>query len=256
LIASSVMSKKLASGADAIVLDVKAGTGAFMPDVERAGELARMMVEIGAHNGKQVVALVTRMDQPLGAAVGDAVELAEAVAVLSGGGPADVAELCGVLAAHMLVLGGVSRNLDDGIARAQEGLRTRIGLAKLRQMVIAQGGDPSAIDNPELLSRGLERISIAPDRHGFVAGLDARQIGLAIHDLKAAVGDRKPYCGALLHRKVGDAADGELAVLLHPAGARSAAISAANRIRAAYYVSDTAPPAAPLVAETISSRSL
>ena len=256
LIASSVMSKKLASGADAIALDVKAGAGAFMPDVARASELARMMVEIGAHNGKRMVALVTRMDQPLGAAVGDAVELAEAISVLSGEGPADMVELCQTLAAHMLVLGGVSRDLDDGVARAREGLRTRVGLAKLRQMVIAQGGDPSVIDSPELLFRGLERIPITLDRQGVVASLDARQVGLAIRDLKAAAGDRKQYCGTLLSRKVGDAADGEAAVLLYPSGVRNAAASAANRIRAAYCVADAAPPAAPLVAETISSRSL
>jgi pyrimidine-nucleoside phosphorylase len=254
LIASSVMSKKLAAGADAIVLDVKAGGGAFMTDVESASDLARVMVDIGARHGKRMVAVVTRMDQPLGRAVGDAVELAEAVATLGGGGPPDLVELCEVLAAHMLVLGGVAASLDDGRARARQGLRSGVGRAKLREMALAQGGDPAALDDPDLLTRGLEQMPVHLDRSGIVVGLDARQIGFALRQLKAAAGEKRRSCGLLLHTKVGDAAgEGEGATLLYPAGARDAALAAANRVRAAYHIGAAAPPSPPLVAATFAS---
>ena len=254
LIASSVMSKKLAAGADAIVLDVKAGGGAFMADIERAGELAQLMAGIGAHHGKRVVAVVTRMEQPLGRAVGDAVELAEAAATLAGDGPGDFVELCEILAGHMLVLGGAAADLDDGRARARQGLGSGIGLAKLKEMVLAQGGDPAPLDDPGVLTRGLERTPILLDKPGIVAGIDARQIGFAIRDLKAAAGERKHSCGVVLHRKVGDTAgDGPAAALLYPTGARNTALAAANRIRAAYLVGEAAPPSPPLVGATFAA---
>jgi len=253
LIASSIMSKKLAIGADAMVLDVKAGRGAFMPDVERARELAETMVDIGARHGKHVVALVTSMEQPLGRAVGDAVELAEAVATLAGHGPDDLVELCETLAAHMLVLGGAAADLDEGRAHARQGLQSRVGLAKLRQMVVAQDGDPAVIDNPALLSRSLQQVPIRSARPGVIAGLDAREVGSALRELKEAAGRRQHACGLLLHQKVGGVLSEEetMAVLLFPSEAHAAACRAASRIRAAYHISDRASPTTDIVAAVV-----
>ncbi len=254
LIASSVMSKKLAVGADAILLDVKAGSGAFMPDLARARELAQAMVNIGVQHGKRMVAVVSRMDQPLGRAVGDAPELAEAVAALSGRGPRDLVDLCQVLAAHMLVLGGVSSDLADGRARARRALVSGQGLAKLRQMVAAQGGSPDTLDDPESLFRQCDRIPIAMDRRGAVVALDARRVGSAVRDLQALAGEERHACGLLLAKKVGDEVRGDtLAFLLVPRAARGAAEDVAARIRAAYQIGDRLPPAPQVVADTITS---
>jgi len=254
LIASSVMSKKLAAGADAIVLDVKAGGGAFMSDVGRASDLAQLMVDIGAHHGKRMVAVVTRMEQPLGRAVGDAVELAEAIATLAGRGPDDLVELCEILAGHMLVLGGAAAHLDEGRTRARQSIASGIGLAKLKEMVVAQGGDPAPLDCPDLLTRGVERLPIILDRPGLIVAIDARQIGFAIRDLKAKAGESKRSCGVVLSRRVGETAgNGAVATLLYPAGTRDPALAAAASIRAAFRTGEAAPESGPLVAATFSS---
>ncbi|MDH4180332.1 MAG: thymidine phosphorylase, partial [Armatimonadota bacterium] len=209
LIASSVMSKKLAVGADAIVLDVKAGRGAFMPDVEGARALAQAMVDIGARAGKRAVALVTRMDEPLGTAVGDGPELVEAIATLAGRGPADFVELCEIVAGHMLSLAGAASDPDDGRKRAQRGLASGMGLTKLREMIVAQGGRGDVLDDPEVLPGNPERITVSAERDGYVAGIDARRIGLLVRDLKVRAGERKAECGVLLHKKSGDLTAGE-----------------------------------------------
>lgn len=252
LIASSVMSKKLAAGADAIVLDVKVGAGAFLPDLPRARALAEMMADIGARHGKRMVAVVTRMDQPLGLAVGDGVEFAEAVAALSGRGPRDLADLCEVLAAHMLVLGGAASDPAAGRALARDGLARGVGLGKLREMVVAQGGSPEAVDDPESLLRGAARAPVALDQRGVVAGLDARRIGLAVRELKAAAGADRRACGVLLCRKVGETADADpVAFVVAPRAAQAAAQRTVAEVRAAYCVGGDAPAANDLVAATI-----
>jgi pyrimidine-nucleoside phosphorylase len=254
LIASSVMSKKLAAGADAIVLDVKAGRGAFMADVAHAHLLAQTMVEIGVQHGKRVVALVTRMEQPLGRAVGDALELAEAVSALSGRGPRDLVELCQLLAAHMLVLGGAAADLARGWVLAEQGLASGQALAKFRQMVTAQGGAPQALDDPERLFCECERIPVPLDQQGVLAALDARRIGLAIRDLKAAAGEKKHACGVWFTSKVGDAVGRQpIGFVVAPSQARAAAEQAVAQIRAACQVGEVPPSLPDLVAATISS---
>lgn len=254
LIASSVMSKKLAVGADAIVLDVKAGAGAFMPDVERARELAQAMVEIGGRAAKRTVALVTRMEQPLGRAVGDAAELAETVATLAGRGPADLVGLCETLAGHMLVLGGAASSLGEGQRLARAALESGAGLAKLRQMVAAQGGSPELLEESEQLLHGAERVPVEVVERGLVAGINAREIGLAIRDLKAAAGDRAHQCGVLLRKKVGEPVTGEpVAVLLAPPAAPAAVEAAVTRLRAAFHVGESTPAALGVVAATITA---
>ena len=245
LIASSVMSKKLAVGADAIVLDVKAGAGAFMPDLPRAQQLARAMVEIGSLAQKQVVALVTRMDQPLGSAVGDAVEFAEAIATLRGAGPPDFVTLCEVVAGHMLALGGAASNAEEGATLARHGLQSGAGTAKLREMIAAQGGEAAIVDDPDSLLKTVPRRPVALSGEGYVVALDARRIGLAVRALKEAAQQQKPLCGLLLQKKVGDEVSGDpVAALLIPAEAAPAADRVIQEIQAAFTVS----PSPPLVA--------
>ncbi|MCR4399349.1 MAG: thymidine phosphorylase, partial [Syntrophomonadaceae bacterium] len=178
LIASSVMSKKLAAGADAIVLDVKVGSGAFMKRTEEAFQLARLMVDIGTGAGRRVVALVTDMDQPLGHAVGNLLEVREAVDTLRGKGPADLEGLCLHLAGHMLALGGKAGDPVQGTALARQLLAAGDGLAKLREMVAAQGGRPEWLEREE---EGRARYweTVPAPSTGYVAAIDAEAVGLA-----------------------------------------------------------------------------
>ncbi len=244
LIASSIMSKKLAIGADGIVLDVKAGRGALVPDVAGARKLAAVMVEIGARAGRKVVALVTRMDQPLGRAIGDAVELAEAIETLGGRGPRDLVLACTLLAGHMLALGGAAADPRQGRAMAARALRSGQGLAKLREMVVAQGGDPIAVDAPSTLAADAATLPVRSPQSGFVSALDARIAGDVVRDLKLAAGERSSLCGLTLAKKVGDrVSEGEtIAVVTTPRtiGAGEAE-RAAERIQEAFRFSADPP---------------
>jgi pyrimidine-nucleoside phosphorylase len=252
LIAASVMSKKLAVGADALVLDVKAGGGAFMDSPEQARELAQVMVQIGVRAGKRVTAIITRMDQPLGAAVGDAVELGEAVATLTGDGPADFTELCEIIAGHMLALGGKAPDPAEGRSRAREALRSGVGLGKLKEMVRAQGGDARVLDDPAQLLAESESLPVSAAEQGYVTGVDARQIGLAIRDLKAAAGERHHQCGVLVQRKCGEAVGQDpVALLIVPSGMTAAAEEAARAISRAFQAGPRPLPQAELVLAVI-----
>ncbi len=252
LIASSVMSKKLAVGADGIVLDVKAGRGAFMSDVAAATRLAEAMVDIGTRAGKRVVALVTRMEEPLGRAVGDALELAEAIDTLRGEGPADFVQLCEIVAGHMLVLGGAAREAEEGRALARRELLKGSGLSKLRAMIERQGGDAGVVDDPGSLTANATHTPVRPTGDGYVTAIDARRIGLAVRGLKAAAGGQKALCGLLLHKKTGDGvASGEpAATVLSPSEVRAAAEEAAREVAAAFRVGERA-AAADLVAAVV-----
>src|SRR5438477_9646833 len=187
LIASSVMSKKIAAGANAVVLDVKVGSGAFMKDIASARELARAMVAIGVAHGLAVTCELTDMEQPLGRAVGNALEVAEAIATLSGRGPADLTELALVAASEMLVRGRRARTLAAGRRQAESALSEGRGLAKLRELAIAQGGDVRVIDDPSRLPHAprVERLT-APGT-AYVAAITAERVGVgSVH-----LGDRK-----------------------------------------------------------------
>lgn len=181
LIASSIMSKKLAEGLDGLVLDVKTGSGAFMSDPADAGVLARTMVGIGTSHGVQTVAFVTSMDQPLGAEVGNANEIAESIEVLRGSGPADVLELTMTLGEAMLELAG----MEGGRERLEHALASGAALAKLREVIIAQGGDPAVIDDTSLLPRARNEENVTADRGGYVTKCDALTIGVAATRLGA-----------------------------------------------------------------------
>lgn len=208
LIAASVMSKKIAAGAQAIVLDVKMGLGAFMPNLEKARELATLMVSIGELSGRQTVALISDMNQPLGNAVGNALEVREAIETLHGRGPADFQEHCLVVAAHMLRLGGKGETLEQTRALAEDALHSGKAWEKFRQMVAAQGGDVSFVDQPERLptARLIETVTAPCD--GFIRQIHAGHVGEAAVALgagRAKKGDPIDLAvGFVFHRKVGD----------------------------------------------------
>jgi len=223
LIASSIMSKKIAAGAKGIVLDVKAGAGAFMPTVEDARALAQMMVDIGRDAGRDIVALISDMNQPLGCAVGNALEVREAIETLRGGGPRDLREHCLTLAAHMVRL---ARRLEgeDALPALKEELAGRLArgeaLEKLRTLVMAQGGDVGMIDDPERLPRArlVETLPVPAD--GYVAGVNALEVAYAALELGAGrekKGDPVDHAvGVIAHLKVGDEARrGQTAFTVH-----------------------------------------
>lgn len=177
LIAASIMSKKLAAGADAIVLDVKMGSGAFMPTLEAAEDLARLMVEIGEDAGRHVVALISDMNQPLGHAVGNALEVKEAIAALRGGGPEDFWEHCLTVAAHMVRLAGAAATMDEARALIAAARADGRGLAKFRELVVAQGGDGQQVDEPDRLPSARYVEPIEATASGYVAAMDTAELG-------------------------------------------------------------------------------
>jgi len=215
LIASSIMAKKLAEDLDGLVLDVKVGSGAFMRDTASARRLARTMVELGAARGTRVVALLTDMDQPLGAEVGNANEIAESLAVLRGGGPPDLVALVLRLGEEMLLLGGVAADREEARDRIEETIGSGRALATFRRVVAAQGGDPAVVDDPALLPLATGIHHVTSRRAGFVHRCDAATVGRAAGRLGAGR-ERKedrvdPGVGITVHAKRGDrVASGDL----------------------------------------------
>ncbi len=228
LICASIMSKKLAEGIDALVLDVKTGSGAFMKSEEDAAFLAELMVETGERMGKQVVALITDMDQPLGCMIGNALEVVEVVDVLRGEGPEDLRQLCLELAGWMLHLGGVCATVAEGKMRSEKLISSGKALEKFRKMVELQGGDPRVIDDPKKLPQAQHTMKISSPRGGYLASLQCEQIGTACVVLGGGR-ERKedsvdPTVGIVLHQKVGDAisAGEPLATIYYNAETRAA----------------------------------
>jgi pyrimidine-nucleoside phosphorylase len=208
LICASIMSKKLAEGIDALVLDVKTGSGAFMKSEDDAVFLAELMVETGERMGKQVVALITDMDQPLGNMIGNALEVMEVVEVLRGGGPEDLRELCLELAGWMLHLGGVSGTVADGKQQSEKLISSGKALDTFRQMVELQGGDARVIDDASRLPQAGHKATILSNRDGYLASVQCEQVGTACVILGGGR-ERKedsvdPAVGIVLHKKVGD----------------------------------------------------
>ena len=208
LISASIMSKKLSEGIDGLVLDVKFGNGAFMEKIDDARALAQAMCGIGRGLGKQVRALLTRMDQPLGRAVGNAVEIAECVECLRGSGPADLMELSVELAAEMVLMGGKATSIDQARDQCWLTIDSGSALDRFRRLVIAQGGDPRAIDDLKLLPQPKGSIEVDSKVAGYVQTLAARPIGHATMLLgagRARVDSHiDPAVGVILHKKVGD----------------------------------------------------
>ncbi len=257
LIAASIMSKKLAEGIDALVLDVKTGRGAFMKTRADARALGRTLAAIGRATGKRVTALVTAMDEPLGRAVGNSLEVAEAVDLLRGGGAQDLHDLTVELTAEMLLLAGLADSADAARRRVEEALDDGSGLRKLRQIVEAQEGDPRAIDDLERLPRAEGILEVRSDRTGVVQAIDAEQVGLAAMALgagRARVEDRvDPAVGVVVLKKVGDRVEREepLCALHHGSRGAEPAPRVAGRMLAAYRIGESPPPVAPLILERI-----
>jgi len=208
LIASSVMSKKIASGAQAIVLDVKVGLGAFMQTIEEARQLARMMVSIGELSGRRVVALLSDMNQPLGQAVGNSLEVKEAIATLHGDGPGDFREHCRAVASHMLVLGDRASSIEEARRRVESAIDEGAAWERFRTMVASQGGDVSYIDEPSRLPQARLVEDVAAPQSGYLSQVHARLIGEAAVRLgagRAQIGEAVDHSvGILVHHKVGD----------------------------------------------------
>ncbi len=255
LIASSIMSKKLAEGIDALVLDVKVGSGAFMKRLEDARTLARTMIEIGAQMGRTVTALLTDMDQPLGRTVGNALEVIEAVEVLHGRGPADLTEVTWALTAEMLVLGKQAPDVSAARARLDEAVRTGAAFKKLLEIVERQGGDVRAVQDYARLPTARATRDVPSPQGGFVAGIDSEAVGLAAMALGA--GREKvdsvidPAVGFTLLKKVGDkvAAAEPLVRIHHNATDKLPDVTA--RLLKAYRVAESAPAPRPLVVERL-----
>ena len=209
LISASIMSKKLAEGIDALVLDVKTGSGAFMKREEDAVQLARLMVETGTLMGKRMTALITDMDQPLGLAVGNALEVAECVEVMRGGGPADLRELSVELSAWMFLLGRRTASVDEGRELAARLIDNGAALEKFKQIVQLQKGDARAIDDLSRLPQAAHRREILSKGAGWLTEVECEQVGIA--SLMLGGGREKkedsidPAVGLVLHKKVGDA---------------------------------------------------
>ena len=253
LIAGSIMSKKLAAGADAIVLDVKCGRGAFMESLTEARGLAELMVSIGKGAGRRVTALVTAMDQPLGRAVGNILEVQEAIDTLQGGGPPDFQQLTQEVASEMLLLGepefpgeqeaaGAEAGREAARRSVQEAIDSGAAFDRFVQFVAAQGGDAAAVVSPERLARAPVTVEVEATRDGVVSGVDARAVGLAVVALgggRQRKGDEiDPRVGIVLTSKVGDRVkDGDRLCTVHAADEDAAGL-AAERVLKAYSFSD------------------
>ena len=211
LIASSVMSKKIAGGAQAVVLDVKVGLGAFMPTIEEAESLARLMVEIGQHADRRVVALISDMNQPLGMAVGNALEVKETLDTLNGEGPADFREHCLELAGHMLCLAKAANDFDSARELAFENLANGAAMMKFSQLIEAQGGDPGVISDPTIMPIAPMHRSVNAPKSGYIREQHAGEIGLTAMALGAGRAKKDDpvdhAVGIVLSHKVGDAVE-------------------------------------------------
>jgi pyrimidine-nucleoside phosphorylase len=247
LIASSIMCKKIAAGAHAILLDVKMGLGAFMETLEDARELAHLMVDIGKLAGREVVALLSDMNQPLGYAVGNSLEVIEAIETLQGGGPQDFREHCLHVSAHMLVLGKRAKNLMEGRSMAENAIASGTAFEKLRVLVQAQGGDVSYIDDPTKFPRAKYVSDVAAPRSGCIAQIHAGSVGEASVILGAGRAKKSDLVdhavGIVVHKKVGNWAEkGEPLFTIHANDEEKLAEAQGMTLSAHTFSDDVVPP--------------
>jgi pyrimidine-nucleoside phosphorylase len=255
LIAASIMSKKLAIGASHLLLDVKVGSGAFMKNVDQARELAQTMVDIGRLAGLHTVAAITSMEQPLGHAIGNALEMAEAIAILHGEGPQDVSELCYHEAAELLVMTGMAKSMAEAELRVEHAIHSGAAVAKLAEVIAAQGGDARQIEYPELLPTAPVRSLLVAPRSGYIAGIEAERMGLASMQLGAGrfkKGEQIDHrTGFVLQAKIGDyLLAGEPLVEIH-ARSEAEAISIRDAVLSCYMWSEVPMTVGPLIYDTI-----
>lgn len=260
LIASSIVSKKLASGAGAIVLDVKTGSGALMQTVEESIELAKAMVDIGSKAGKPILALVTGMDQPLGTHVGNALEVKEAIDILSGRAGGDLLAVSLELGSRMLIASGIAKDVEDGKARMMEALRSGAGLKKLREMIVAQGGDGSVCDDVNNLPQAAHRVDVPAPAAGYVAKMDTTAIGYAAQSLGAGRVKKTdvidPAVGLVMQVRLGDyVRKGDALATLY-INQPEQAKEATARLQAAINLTQEQPELPPLVYAAVSPEGI
>ena len=250
LIASSVMSKKLASGAQAILLDVKVGSGAFMKTIDDARALAKAMVDIGMENGRSVKAVLTDMDRPLGHAIGNALEIREVINTLKGHGPEDLTHECLIMAAHMLVLSQIC-DYETALSRVQEALNSGAALERLRMMIDAQGGDSRVLDDESLLAIGKFTYDVTAPQDGYITHMNTEQCGIASVMLGAGRtvkdGPIDYRAGIVMHKKTGDAVRAGESIATLYASHESLLVNAAKT----YLEAITFGKTAPIVVDTI-----
>jgi pyrimidine-nucleoside phosphorylase len=260
LITASIMSKKMAEGIDALVLDVKTGKGAFLKTQPEAEHLARLMVETGVQMGKKVVALITDMEQPLGTAVGNALEVAECIEVLHGRGPADTRELSIELSAWMLALGGRTKTVSEGRDLAAEMIASGRARDTFREVVRLQGGEPRVVDDPGILPQARHTGKVPATRSGFITAIQCERIGIA--GMALGGGREKmedavdPAVGLIIHKKIGDPVSaGENLCTIHYNSDNRAA-RAISMLADCFEIDLVAPPPARLVRKIIGGESV
>jgi pyrimidine-nucleoside phosphorylase len=255
LICASIMSKKLAEGIDALVLDVKTGSGAFMKREEDAVRLAELMVETGQRMGKKVVALITDMNQPLGRMAGHSNEIAECIDVLSGGGPADLIELSIELSAWMFFLGERTKSLDDGRFLAKTMISTGQAKEKFKQGIRLQGGNERVVDDPQLLPRARSRADVCSSSAGFITSTNCEQLGTALAMLGGGREKKEDTIdhavGLEFHKRIGDRVEkGECLVTIHYNSGTKLA-EAQSLIVESYQIGEVAPREKPTLIHRI-----
>ncbi|NYE58324.1 pyrimidine-nucleoside phosphorylase [Carboxydothermus ferrireducens] len=258
LIASSIMSKKIAGGADAIVLDVKTGSGAFMKDLEGSIRLAQAMVKIGERVGRETIAVISEMGEPLGFAVGNSLEVKEAIATLKGEGPEDLTELCLTLGGYMVFLARKADTFETGKEMLKEALQSGKAFAKLKEFVKSQGGNVHQIDDPALLPKAQAISQIKAEQEGFVIEVDALKVGLGAMYLGAGRAKKEDKIdhsvGIVLRKKVGDKVlRGDVLAELHYNDEKK--LEDAQKIVFAAFKIDSRPPQkAPFIKAVVTSK--
>ncbi|GAB6989335.1 pyrimidine-nucleoside phosphorylase [Paenibacillus pini] len=253
LIASSIMSKKIASGADAIVLDVKVGSGAFMKTVDDAKELAKLMVSIGSKLNRKTVAILSNMEEPLGHEVGNANEIKEVVEVLKGHGETKLTELCLELAAQMMVLGEKQSNKEEAIVELREAISSGKALEKFKEFIEAQGGNSGFIDDYSLLPQAKETIEVLSETSGYITAIDAEEVGISAMLLGAGrktKADKIDYAvGITVLKKTGSKVEkGDVIAHIHSNGNHEDSVA---KLKKAFTIENTAPVVDPIIYEVI-----
>lgn len=255
LITASIMSKKLASGSDAIVLDVKCGNGAFMENLEEAVELAKGMVDIGNADGKKTIAVITDMNQPLGHAVGNSNEVIEAIETLKGKGPSDITQLALTLSGIMIYAGGHAETMEEGMEKAKEALHSGRALEKLASFIEGQGGDPAVVEDYSLFPQPTTYQKVLAQESGYITEIQARSIGLASQHSGAGREKKEDpidlSAGIILRKKVGDpVAKGD--VLAEVSGRDSLKVrQGAEEAAKAFLIGPAAPELGPIIIRII-----
>jgi len=258
LIAASIMSKKLAEGLTGLVLDVKRGSGAFLPELDRGLELARTMIELGEHHGTPVVALLTAMDRPLGRACGNALEVEESILALRGEGPPDLMSVTYALGAEMLVLAGVATDEDAARRRMEQAIGTGRAAEHFQRIIEAQGGNPAVVDDPALLPQAAQVELYAAPRRGFVARVEPRAVGRGIIALGGGRTTMEDVLdlsvGFMISVRPGDWVEQGEPMATIFARDRAGVESGKATLRAAIAIADEADPPLPLVSHRVSAR--